>query len=134
MKNHQREFPFVSIGHRILAVIDDPSEVPDTIRDLVEAGVTADAVATLNGEQGVDSLDADGRRRGWLHHAVRSFQRVSVEGDHLRRYAAEIEHGRWVVDVPVGVRLQERVVAILRAHGGHFINAYNAWTIEQVLA
>ena len=66
---------------------------------------------------------------------LRGLQRWTVEGAHLRRYAAELAQGHQVVDIqPHGRPNEDAIVQVLRRHGAHFINAYRRWTIEGVAA
>ena len=56
---------------------------------------------------------------------------MNPEGEQLRHYKDELEHGHCVIDVPVfDEARRNQAVQILQAHGAHFINAYGQWTIE----
>ena len=125
-----------NINNRVLAVIDDVTGVRDVVQELARAGVASTAIATVSGgDEQVPRLVADAEYTGRLTCLVRGRPAFSLEGNQLERYAAEVEHGHHVVDVPVqSRRRRDRVVAILREHGAHFINAYGLWTIEQVAA
>ncbi len=71
----------------------------------------------------MQQVDAEGVHSGGVKHVLRSLQRWTAEGHHLRRYQAEIGGGHHVVDVCVlGRRQRDAVVQILRTRGGHFIN------------
>ena len=123
-------------NNRVLAVIDDVTGVHEAVEELAGAGVPSTAIATVSGgDERVPRLAADAEYTGRLRQLLRGQPVFRLEGSQLERYAAEVAHGHHVVDVPVQNRRRcDRVVAILREHGAHFINAYGLWTIEQVAA
>jgi hypothetical protein len=119
----------------ILAVIDDAADVQSAVQKLGDAGVPQETIARLGSGDGMRRLDANAAYRGRLTRIVEARRGIPLEGEQLERYATEVEHGHHVVDVPVPrKRGRDRIVAILRAHGAHFINAYGLWAIEQVAA
>jgi len=135
MKTNRYEQPTMSLTNRVLAVVDDVRVAREAIRQLDASGVPEGHVDTLSGDVGLHRIDAHGTYGGRLTRFVRAVQSVSIEGEHLRRYEAELEQGRLVVDVPVlHAWNRQRVVDILRAQGAHFINAYGQWTIEPMAA
>ena len=122
-------------SHHLLAVIDDAAGVRDVVHDLSNAGVPAALIARVSDNNGVRQLDATTGYTGRLTRIVRGRPTLSLEGNQLDCYAMEVEQGHHVLDVAVyGRRVRDRIVAILREHGAHFINAYGVWTIEQVAA
>ena len=124
-----------SLTNRVIAVIDDAGNAHAAVETLERFGVPQAELADLSGPEGLQQVDAEGARSGGLIHALRMLQGLSVEGDHLRRYEAELASGHHVVDVHVHVGGDwDSVVQVLRSHGGHFINAYGKWTIERVTA
>lgn len=124
-----------NLTNRVMAVIDDPSRAQAAVETLERAGVPERQVATLSGTEGARELDAEGVHGGGVKQVLRAVQRLTAEGEHLRRYEAELARGHLVVDVAVhGRRRRETVAQILRSHGAHFINAYGQWTIESVAA
>lgn len=135
MKTNHNGHTLRNLTNRVMAVIDDERKTHAAVETLERAGVADREVATFEGEEGVREVDAEGVHSGGVKHVLRSLQRVTVEGRHLRRYQAEIANGHHVVDVRVHGRGQrETVVRILRSHGAHFINAYGRWTLENVTA
>ena len=124
-----------NLTNRVMAVIDDAEHAQAAVETLERAGVPERELATLSGTEGAQAIDADGTYSGGIKHALRTLQRLTVEGEHLRRYDGELARGHLVVDVAVhGRHKRDRVVQILRSHGAHFINAYGPWTIESVAA
>jgi len=119
-----------SLTNRVLGVIDDEHEAEETVKELDQSGVPDGAVETLCGGSGVQRIDVggDGSRIARLIRAVES---VNPEGEQLRHYKDELEHGHCVIDVPVfNEARRNQAVQILQAHGAHFINAYGQWTVE----
>jgi len=124
-----------NLTNRVMAVIDDAEHARAAVDTLERAGVPERELAALSGADGAREIDAEGIYGGGVKHALRALQRLTVEGEHLRHYEAELAQGHLVVDVAVqGRRKRDTVVQILRSHGAHFINAYGQWTIESVAA
>lgn len=133
MKTNRNRHTLRNLTNRVMAVIDDAERARAAVETLERAGVPERGLAALSGADGAREIDADGVRSGGVTHLLRVLQRLTVEGDHLRQYEAEIARGHLVVDVAVhGRQSRDRVVEILRSHGAHFINAYGQWTIESV--
>jgi hypothetical protein len=135
MKTNHNGHALRNLTNRVMAVIDDRRSTLAAVETLARAGIADGELATFEGEGGMRQIDADGVHSGAITHVLRSLQRWTAEGDHLRRYQSEIASGHRVVDVCVhGRRQRDTVVQILRAHGAHFINAYGQWTLENVAA
>ncbi len=124
-----------SLTNRIIAVIDDAGNAHAAVETLERVGIPERELADLSGPDALLAVDAEGARSGGLIHALRALQRLSLEGDHLRRYESELASGHHVVDVHVHVGGDwDGIARVLRNHGAHFINAYGQWTIERVAA
>jgi hypothetical protein len=124
-----------NLTNRVMAVIDDEMEAQVAVETLERAGVPERELAAHSGAEGAREIDADGLHGGGIKQALRALQRLTVEGDHLRRYEVELARGHLVVDVAVhGRQERDSVVHILRSHGAHFINAYGQWAVESVNA
>lgn len=135
MKTNQHGHALRNLTNRVMAVVDDSEQARAAVDTLEGAGVSESDVSTLVGAEGVQRIDVDGTRSGRLTRALRALQRLTVEGDHLRQYEAELDRGHSVIDVSVHAGWnRDTVVEILQRHGGHFINAYGQWTIENVAA
>jgi len=135
MKTNHNGHSLRNLTNRVMAVIDDAEEAQTAVERLELAGMPERGLAALSGTEGVREIDADGVHSGGVKHALRALQRLTVEGDHLRRYEAELTRGHLVIDVAVHGRPdRDTVVQILRSQGAHFINAYGQWTIENVAA
>lgn len=124
-----------NLTNRVMAVIDDEAQAQAAVDTLEQAGVHDHDVAAFCGTEGVRELDADGVHGGGVKQALRALQQLTVEGLHLRHYQAELTQGHLVVEVALHGREQrDAIVQILRSHGGHFVNAYSLWTIENMAA
>ena len=124
-----------NLTNRVMAVIDDAGNAQAAVETLERAGIEERELADLSGVEGIRQIDSEGVHSGGVKHLLRALQHLSVEGDHLRRYEAELASGHHVVDVRVhGSGNRESIVQILRSHGAHFINAYGQWTIERAAA
>ena len=135
MKTNHNGHALRNLTNRVMAVIDDARNTLAAVETLEQAGIADRELATFEGKEGLRQVDADGVHSGGVTHVLRSLQRWTAEGEHLRRYQSEIASGHLVVDVCVhGRRQRDTVVQILRAHGAHFINAYGQWTIEGIAA
>ena len=135
MKTNHNGHVLRNLTNRVIAVIDDAQATQAAVETLERAGIADRKVAAFEGEEGVRRVDAEGVHSGGVTHVVRGLQQWTVEGQHLRRYQAEIASGHHVVDVCVhGRRQRDPVVQVLRRHGAHFINAYGQWTLENVAA
>lgn len=127
--------PLWNLTNRVMAVIDDTEKVQAAVETLERAGVPEHEIAALSGTEGLREIDADGVHGGGVKQALRAPQRLTVEGDHLRHYEAELARGHLVFDVAAhGRQNGDTVVQMLLDHGAHFINAYGQWTIESVAA
>jgi hypothetical protein len=120
-------------GH-LFAVIDDPADAARAMAALTKAGFAADDLTLLRGAEGAARIDATGARTGPAARLrqILSFTLVDQMPDFIL-YEAAIVDGRAVI----GVRLTSgdaRVKArdVLRAHGGHFINAYGRMATEEI--
>lgn len=135
MKTNHNGHALQNLTNRVMAVIDDERQTLAAVETLERAGIADREPATFAGEEGLRELDAEGVHSRGVKHFLRGLQRWTTEGNHLRRYQAEIASGHHVVDVSVHGRWQrEAIVQILRSHGAHFINAYGQWTLENVAA
>ena len=135
MKTNHNGHALRNLTNRVMAVIDDDRQTQAAVETLERAGIEDRELATFEGEGGARQVDAEGVHSSGVKQVLRGLQRWTAEGNHLRRYQAEIASGHHVVDVCVhGRRQREAVVDILRTHGAHFINAYGQWTLENVAA
>lgn len=82
--------PLLNLTNRVLAVVDDSISAEEVLNELAAAGVHPAHLTALSGDRGLHWIDAEGAHGGRLARIVRGFQRWNVEGEHLRRYDAEL--------------------------------------------
>jgi len=105
---------------RVLAVIDDPSQVTAAIEDLVRDGYNRDDIVVLCGAEGAARLEASDRRRGLLGGLYRFAERVlGEEPEERERYARELAAGRFLIAVPADESRKSHVAQVLARHGAH---------------
>lgn len=118
---------------RLFAVVDDAATAPAIVSALAQAGISQDAVTILRGTAGADRIDASGAATG-IRARIRqllSFTLVDQMPDFIL-YEAAVRDGRVVVAIRVrSERAKTAAIAILRQHGGHFINFYGRFATEE---
>lgn len=118
----------------VLVAFRDPTRASEAAAELVAAGIAADRVTILRGEEGADRLDGTGSANGILARARRlvSFTLMDQLPD-MAMYERAVRDGGAVVMVRVRGDQRTAVVAdILRRHGGHFINHYGRFATEEI--
>jgi hypothetical protein len=129
--------PRRSIGYptnRLLAVVDDPAEAAAALAELRANGFETRDLELLRGDEGADRMDGTGEVSGWLTRLRRAFDFTLM--DQLVDFAAyerALRDGRAVISVRVhGDAPKALARAILRRHGGHFINYYGRFATEEL--
>lgn len=129
--------PRRSIGYptnRLLAVIDDPAEAAAAMAELQAGGIATRDLDILRGEEGADRVDGTGHVSGWLARLRRAFDFTLM--DQLVDFAVyerALRDGRAVAMVHVhGDAPKAAAHAILKRHGGHFINYYGRFATEEL--
>jgi hypothetical protein len=119
--------------HRVVATLDDPTEVEPALTDLAATGVDVGGVNILTGPVGSRLLDSSGDRHGLGARLLRFFQGGAYEHDVLAAHDRALNNGGAVMYVPVkGTQEKDRVAAVLRQHGGHAIFNFRRWSVEQL--
>jgi hypothetical protein len=122
-----------SFINRLVAVIDDPAAARQIASHLVEAGIPAEDVEVLVGEQGARLLDHAGAR-SWGARLWRIAQYLSTDqsSDYVV-YDAALRDGRAVIAVRFRDRaLKDAAIELLRKAGAHFINFYGRFQTEEI--
>lgn len=120
----------------LYGVFDDLLAVRDLSQRLLEAGFGEAQVQVLTGEEGVRDLDPDGRHHGLMARLLRALQSITDERAHVEHYVGELLRGRYVVAVsaPGGPQALEQLCAIFKGCGGHYINHYGPFVVEEISA
>ena len=120
--------------NRLLAVIDDPTDAAGAMSDLASGGIATRDLEILRGDESADRMDGTGDVSGWLGRLRRAFDFTLM--DQLVDFAVyerALRDGRAVVMVHVhGDAPKSAAHAVLKKHGGHFINYYGRFATEEL--
>jgi hypothetical protein len=118
---------------RLLAVLDTEEALEEAKRGLEGAGIAASAVEVFSGDDGAVAFDSSGGRHGPLARLLRTVQFTLMDQmPDFAYYEAAARQGRSVVSVkPRNEAEMRRIVDVLRANGGHFINHFGLFTTEE---
>jgi uncharacterized protein (DUF2126 family) len=134
-RNADAEFKFVPFK-KVIGIIDDTADAGAAIRDLRAAGFTADEVEVLAGEAGALRIDVTAEGREALVHTLPPTEKLRHYFDApgiVSRIEEALQAGRYGVAVTAGESEgRERARAILKSHGGHFINFYGPLAAESL--
>jgi hypothetical protein len=118
---------------RVVAIIDDSGSLEAILEDLETAGIDVSAVNVLSGQEGARLLDRTGVIHGLRGRLLRLTQKTAYEHEALAAHEKALIKGRHVLYVPVRRSDQrERVVDIIRDHGGYGIIHFKRWVIEHI--
>ncbi|MFL5645621.1 MAG: hypothetical protein ACJ78L_09720, partial [Chloroflexota bacterium] len=110
------------------------TEAAAAMADLGAAGVATRDLEILRGDEGADRMDGTGEVSGWLGRLRRTFDFTLM--DQLVDFAVyerALRDGRAVVMVHIhGDAPKAAAHAILKSHGGHFINYYGRFATEEL--
>jgi hypothetical protein len=127
--------PFIGYPtDRLLAAFRDPTAAAGAAAALVADGVASKDVTILRGEEGAARLDGTGATHGAVGRTRRlvSFTLMDQLPD-LAWYEASVRDGGAVVMVRVrGDERKRAAIALVREHGGHFLNYYGRFATEEV--
>ena len=123
----------VGTTDQLFGVIDDPREGATALAELQAAGFAMDRLTLLRGTEGAARIDASGDRstRARLRQLL-SFA-IADQMPDFAVYEAAVRDGRSVIAVRVTSDADKASArAILKEHGGHFINRYGSWMTEEL--
>lgn len=119
---------------RLVAVLNSSTAAEAASADLTSAGFTQ-SFDVLCGTAGARLIDFDGSHHGPLARMSHALHHLTVEGEHMHHYEQELLAGRWIVMVRTrSADERHRALAIVNAHGGHFVNQFGYWAVETVQA
>jgi hypothetical protein len=118
---------------RLLAVLDSPEGLAAATRALGQIGMDAVAIEVFTGDEGAAAFDASGGKHGPFARLLRTVQFTLMDQmPDFAYYEAAARQGRSVISVkPRNEAQMRRVVDVLRANGGHFINYFGRFTTEE---
>ena len=118
---------------KLYGAFDDLLAVRDLTERLMALGCADERVQILAGEEGVRSLDRDGRHQAVMARLVRSLQAITDERAHIEIYVHELLLGRYVVAVSLsGKHMYEPLCQAFKQAGGHAVHYYGPFVTEQV--
>jgi hypothetical protein len=97
------------------------------------AGLPDREITILRGDEGADRLDGSGAVNGLVARLRRlvSFTLMDQLVD-MAMYEQAVREGHTVVMAKAGGERKAAAIAVLREHGGHFINYYGRFATEEV--
>jgi hypothetical protein len=118
--------------NKVIGIIDDVDDCKAALKDLKDAGFTAAEIEVLSGEEDAHRLDPTGEEHGPLARFARWIEKAGdMETEHVKRHEQEVRAGHFGIGVSAKEpEEREKVLEILKAHNGHFINFYGHWAIE----
>lgn len=120
---------------KLYGVFEDLESVLLLSERLLALGLGDEQVQILEGDEGVRSLDVDGRHHGLVTRFVRALQGMTDERMHVETYVRHLLRGRLVVAVTFPRGMDHRAVCdAFKASGGSCINYYGAFVVENLSA
>ena len=125
----ERLFPY----NTVVGVVDEPSGLEAAVSDLVDHGFAESHIHVLCGEDGIQQIDAKGKRKGVLARLFRVVDGLGEEREHTAHHVKDLESGHFVVviDTP-NDSAKARARDALARHGGHYINYYSRFSTENL--
>jgi hypothetical protein len=119
--------------NKVVGIIDDAGNTRAALRDLRETGFTANELEVLTDNKGAPQINLSNEPEVFVH-IFRSTQKLPAYYDApglLKRIEQELMAGHYFVAVAgKDGEARERVLEILKSHGGHFINFYGRWAAQ----
>ena len=115
-----------------MGIMPSAAAADAAVSELVGERVAPDAIRVLVGEDAALRIDGRGKHHGLMARIYRLVQFTQMDqAPDFRRYELEARRGHPVVAVRETDAARRRAVrAILRRHGGHFINFYGRFFTE----
>lgn len=122
-------------GHsRLVAVFDTSTEAQAATDELTACGL-GEAFDVHCGQEAARRIDFSGADHGPLARMSRALHTLTAEGTHMEHYERELQAGHCVVIAATKNDDDARTaLRVFEAHGGHFINQFDFWTVETVHA
>ena len=117
----------------LFGIIDDQVKAEQAIEALISSGFAEAEITVFIGEQGARQIDADGSNHGRLTRIIRWRQSTTPARQDAERYEKAVYEDKYVIAVETK-NLETREIArqILKTHGGHFINFYGHFSMQNL--
>jgi hypothetical protein len=118
---------------QVVAVFDSDAAADRAVTALREAGRAPEAIQRFAGPADADRFDATGAAHGVIAQVRRAVQFSLMDQlPAMAWYEAALRQGRTVVAVRTAKRAETlRVVDVMKAAGGHFINRFGRLATEE---
>jgi len=119
--------------HKIAVAFDDHDHADAAEAFLIDAGWPMADIQVLVGQEGVERIDASGKRHGIFGRAVRVLQQLGDELNFFSTYSEELKTGAVVLLIPIhGDEQKHQAHQILTNGGGHKIVHFGNVTMEEL--
>jgi hypothetical protein len=120
-------------NRQVVAVFDDQAAAEQAIKVLVASGVAPEVIERFAGAADADRFDATGASHGLIARLRRAMQFGLMDQlPAMAWYEAALREGHAVVAIRTSGRPETlRVVEVLKAAGGHFINRFGRFDTEE---
>ena len=119
----------------VIGVIDSREAARAAVKDLQAAGFAEDGIHLLCGAQDAPKVESETEEEksfwGKLTRVIQEFG--DIDQDHKEYHRKELLAGHYLVSVHAeDEEARDRARDILKAEGGHFINYYGEWAIDNL--
>jgi hypothetical protein len=119
---------------KVIGSVSTTEELKTAITQLNADGFGQEEIAVLCGQEGASRLDVTGEQHGLLGRLYRFVEKFGdMDLKLLKDYEEELLGGHFVIAVDVNDDDErKRVTDILVSHGGHRVNFFGRWVIENL--
>jgi len=120
--------------NKVIGSVSTTGDLKAAITQLNADGFGQEQVSVLCGSKAASQLDVTGERHGLLGRIYRFVEKFGdMDVELLDDYKEELLGGHFLVAVDVENEDQSKHVSdILVSHGGHRVNFFGRWTIENL--
>jgi hypothetical protein len=119
---------------KVIGSVSTTEDLKASITQLNADGFGQKEISVLCGEEGASRIDVTGEHHGLLGHLYRFVEKFGdMDVKLLKDYEEELLGGHFVIAVDVNDDDErKRVTDILVSHGGHRVNFFGRWVIENL--
>lgn len=121
-------------ANRVVGIIADPDRLQAALDALSSSGFDVNKIDVICGEQGSHRIE-QGTSSSRLGKLLRTVHTLSKGKGHVNQYEKALLTGHYLISVPAqGPGAKTQIRALLKSHGGYFINYYGRRTVEPLEA